>query len=59
MKKIATIFCLFVSLYSFSQDEMPSVNMTTTEGDKINIQDAVNKDHVVIVSLWLLGVFLV
>ncbi|WP_443633871.1 TlpA disulfide reductase family protein [Candidatus Marifrigoribacter sp. Uisw_064] len=31
---------------------MPSVNMTTTNGGKINIQDAVNKDHVVIVSLW-------
>ncbi|MFT4698975.1 MAG: peroxiredoxin [Flavobacteriaceae bacterium] len=52
MKKIATLFCLLISLYTFSQNEMPSVNMTTTNGGKINIQDAVNKDHVVIVSLW-------
>jgi thiol-disulfide isomerase/thioredoxin len=52
MKKIATLFCLLVSLYTFSQNEMPSVNMTTIKGGKINIQDAVNKDHVVIVSLW-------
>lgn len=52
MKKIAILFCLLVSFYSFSQNEMPSVNMTTTEGGKINIQEAVNKDHVVIVSLW-------
>lgn len=36
----------------FAQDELPSVKLTTLEGESMNLQDIAKDDEVVIVSLW-------
>tara|TARA_B110000977_G_scaffold195157_1_gene273056 strand:- start:977 stop:1414 length:438 start_codon:yes stop_codon:yes gene_type:complete len=35
-----------------SQNELPSIDLTTTEGKKISLQEAATSDNIVIVSLW-------
>ena len=52
MKNIITLFCILISISAFAQDELPSIDLTTTEGKKINFQEAASSDNVVIVSLW-------
>ena len=52
MKKIASLFCFLLSFTAFTQNELPSVDLTTIEGKKINFQEAAKSDNVVIVSLW-------
>jgi thiol-disulfide isomerase/thioredoxin len=52
MKKIALLFTLAVSLSTFAQEELPTVDLTTLDGNKTTIQDAVDKEGVTIVSLW-------
>ncbi|MFT5237383.1 MAG: thiol-disulfide isomerase/thioredoxin [Ulvibacter sp.] len=52
MKKIVSLFCFLLSFSAFAQNELPSVDLTTTEGKKINFQKVVTSDNVVIVSLW-------
>ena len=52
MKKIVFLFCFLLSFTAFTQNELPSVDLTTMEGKKINIQKAATSDNVVIVSLW-------
>ncbi|RMA57741.1 TlpA family protein disulfide reductase [Ulvibacter antarcticus] len=52
MKKIVFLLCLFLTFNAFAQDELPNVDLTTTEGETINIQDAADSENIVIVSLW-------
>ena len=52
MKKIALILCLFVSFSSFSQNEIPNIDVKTLDGKTVNIKEVVNQDNVVIISLW-------
>ena len=49
MKKIASLFCFLLSFTAFTQNELPSVDLTTIEGKKINFQEAAKSDNVVIV----------
>jgi len=52
MKKITLFFCLILSFNAFSQNELPGIDVTTLDGETINIKDASNQDNVVIISLW-------
>ena len=52
MKKIVYLFCFLLSFSAFTQNELPSIDLTTTEGKKINVREAAASDNVVIISLW-------
>ena len=52
MKKIALILCLIASFSSFSQNEIPNINVKTLDGQTVNIKEVANQDNVVIISLW-------
>jgi len=52
MKKITLLFCLFIAFYSFSQNQLPNIEVKTTDGKTVNIKDVTNQDNVVIISLW-------
>ncbi len=52
MKKIVFFLSLLLTFNAFSQDELPSVDLTTTDGGTINIQKAAESDNIVVVSLW-------
>lgn len=52
MKKIALLFCLILSMNSFAQNEIPSIDVKTLEGETVNIREVSNQDNVVIISLW-------
>ena len=52
MKNIALTFILFFSLATMAQKELPTVTLTTLEGESTSIQKTANKDGVTIVSLW-------
>ncbi len=52
MKKIALIFCLFLSFNSFAQNGIPNIDVNTLDGDNVNIKDVTNQDNIVILSLW-------
>ncbi len=52
MKKIVLLLSLILSFNAFSQNNLPKVDVKTLDGETISIQDATNKDNIVIVSLW-------
>lgn len=52
MNKIVLLLCLLVTFTSFSQEDLPNVDVTTMSGSTINIKEATNKDNLVVVSLW-------
>ena len=52
MKNLALIFTLFFSVATMAQKELPTVALTTLEGEPTSIQKMANKDGVTIVSLW-------
>lgn len=52
MKKIALILCLTLSFSSFSQNEIPNIDVKTLDGQTVNIKEVANQDNVVIISLW-------
>ncbi len=52
MKKIVFFLSLLLTFNAFSQDELPSIDLTTTDGGTINIQKAAESDNIVVVSLW-------
>jgi len=52
MKKILFLLCFAFSLTAFSQNELPNVDLETTDGKTINMHDAADQDNVVVVSLW-------
>ena len=52
MKKISITLFLLMSVFSFAQNELPNVDLVTTDGETITFKEATNKDHVVVVALW-------
>ena len=52
MKKLALIFILLFSVVLVAQKELPTVPLTTLEGDPTSIQKTANKEGLTIVSLW-------
>jgi len=52
MKNIVLLVSLILSFNAFSQNNLPKVDVKTIDGETISIQDATNKDNIVIVSLW-------
>jgi len=47
------ILCLFlVGISSFSQNELPNVDLTSLDGKNIVLKDATNKVGITVVSLW-------
>lgn len=53
MKKlILTLSICLLSLASFAQNNLPSVDLTSLDGKNIALSDAINKDGVTIISLW-------
>ncbi|MEZ4858658.1 MAG: TlpA disulfide reductase family protein [Flavobacteriaceae bacterium] len=52
MKKIILFTLLLISFHTFSQDELPNVNVTTLEGTSISLQEASKSDGPVVISLW-------
>lgn len=53
MKKLIFIILLSLSsLISSAQNELPSVNLTTVEGKKVDLKEVTNKKGVTIISLW-------
>jgi len=52
MKKITLLFSLILTFNAFSQNNIPNVDVKTLDGNTLNIQEATNQDHIIIVSLW-------
>ena len=52
MRKIVFLFCISLTAITYAQNELPSVDLTTTDGRTINIQKAASSENVVVVSLW-------
>lgn len=52
MKKIIFLLCLLVTTVTIAQNELPNVDLKTTDGEIINIQKAATSENVVIISLW-------
>ena len=52
MKTLITLFLtLSITSLSFSQNELPSMELKTLDGKSIQLQD-ISKDQVVVISLW-------
>jgi peroxiredoxin len=52
MRKIVFLFCIVFTALAYAQNELPNVDLTTTDGGTINIQKAAHSENVVVVSLW-------
>ena len=52
MKKLILLLCIFLSLHAFSQNELPNIDVTTLDGNSVNIKEVSNQENVVIISLW-------
>lgn len=53
MKNSILFFCLgLFTLASVAQNDLPNVNLTSIDGNAIELKDATNKDGVTIISLW-------
>lgn len=52
MKKIIFLFALSFTLISFGQEELPTIDLETIDGNKTNSSKEVTKNDLTIVSLW-------
>ncbi len=52
MKKYVIFITLFSVLFTYSQNEMPDVELTTLDGTDTTINEATSDDNIYIVSLW-------
>lgn len=53
MKKLIFFFCLgLLSFISKAQNELPSVDLESIDGETIALKDATSKEGVTIISLW-------
>jgi len=52
MKKIPLFLCIILSLSAFSQNELPSIDVKTLDGEIVNIKEITDQENVVIISLW-------
>jgi thiol-disulfide isomerase/thioredoxin len=53
MKKLIFICLLgLLGRHAEAQNDLPSINLTTIEGKKVDLKDVTNKNGVTIISLW-------
>jgi thiol-disulfide isomerase/thioredoxin len=52
MKNIALLFALLLTFNTFAQEDLPNATVQTIDGTDTSIEEATDKDNVVIVSLW-------
>lgn len=52
MKNALVLIFLSFGLHSFAQDALPSINVTTLEGDLTTLTKAAESDGPVVISLW-------
>lgn len=52
MNKILILLCLVFCATTYSQNDLPNIELTTLDGTKITINEATSEDNVYIVSLW-------
>jgi len=53
MKKLLLVLSLtLIGINSFSQNELPNVDLTSLDGKNVVLKDTTNKDGITIVSLW-------
>jgi thiol-disulfide isomerase/thioredoxin len=52
MNKIIILLCLVFCVTTYSQNDLPNIDLTTLDGTEISINDATSEDNVYIVSLW-------
>jgi thiol-disulfide isomerase/thioredoxin len=52
MNKIVLLLCFLLTFTTYSQVDLPNVDVTTLSGSTVNIKEATNQDNVVVVSLW-------
>ena len=52
MKRFILFFLLIFSVNSFSQKQIPSIDLLDFQGEKINTTDLLNNEKLTILSLW-------
>ncbi len=52
MKKILLLLSLTLTINAFSQNNVPNIEVKTMDGKTLNIQEVVDKDNVIVLSLW-------
>ncbi|MFY0630252.1 MAG: TlpA family protein disulfide reductase [Flavobacteriaceae bacterium] len=52
MKQIALIAILLISHSLLGQKTIPNVNVTTSKGKTVNIQNEISKDKITVISFW-------
>jgi thiol-disulfide isomerase/thioredoxin len=52
MNKLVILLCVVFSVTIYSQNDLPNIELTTLDGNKISINDATSENNVYIVSLW-------
>jgi thiol-disulfide isomerase/thioredoxin len=52
MKKTFVLILLSFSLHAFGQDALPSISLTTIDGDTTTLTKAAENDGPVVISLW-------
>jgi thiol-disulfide isomerase/thioredoxin len=52
MRNIALLFTLLLTFNAFSQEDLPNARVQTIDGTDTSIEEATDKDNVVILSLW-------
>lgn len=52
MKQFLAAFFILCTTFVYAQDEVPSIELTTLNGKKVNLQEYANGDNLTIISLW-------
>ncbi|MFT5078213.1 MAG: thiol-disulfide isomerase/thioredoxin [Planctomycetota bacterium] len=52
MRNIALLFTLLLTFNAFAQEDLPNARVQTIDGTDTSIEEATDKDNVVILSLW-------
>lgn len=52
MRNIVFLSVFLISITGFSQKILPNINLTTFEGDKVNVTELSSNDKIAVISLW-------
>jgi thiol-disulfide isomerase/thioredoxin len=52
MRNIALLFTLLLTFNAFAQEDLPNARVQTIDGTDTSIEEATDKDNLVILSLW-------
>ena len=52
MRNIVFLSIFLISITGFSQKILPNINLTTFEGDKVNVTELSSNDKIAVISLW-------